>query len=160
VKYDLPSAGMVEGPSPPEVTPTMPKTIPTLKEVVINALHVAREQGVAHTGNPKTVVPVPTVGVCYIINEEGPLLEKRDLGVVQVILDELANTTPYVQKVPTQAEPGYYIHPNAPPGRSPDGSVRPPFDAPCERAIPAGGDEHDERRKPERTDRRRGRRPR
>jgi hypothetical protein len=139
----------------------MPETIPTLQEVVVHALHSARLEAVQETGNDKVIVAVPTVGVCCIINQDGPLLKREDLSLVQSTLDELAATSGYVKQVPTQAGPGYIILPDAPPGRSATAAEpRPAFAGPCGSPIPTGGDTNDARRQPQRTHRRRGQGPR
>ncbi len=134
----------------------MPDTIPTLNDVVLYALHSARLSAAEQSGDPAIVVAVPTVGVCLLINEEGPLLKREDLELVQAALDELAATTVYVKRVPMKAGPGYIVHPDAPPGRSASmDEARPPFGGACGSHIVTGG-AYDARELLKRTHRHRG----
>jgi hypothetical protein len=118
----------------------MPDQIPTPQDVVLDALHSARLKAAKQSGNPKTVVPVPAVGVCIIINQGGPLLQVGDLDLVQATLDELVATSEYVRRVPMRAGNGYIIHPDAPLGRSAATDARSAFGGPCGR--PTGGGEY------------------
>ena len=93
--------------------------IPTLKDTVVHALHSARLQAAEWSGNPGTVIAVPVVGVCVIINEDGPLLQVDDIELVQATLDELVAEDEYERKVPMRGGFGYVILPDAPPGMSP-----------------------------------------
>lgn len=114
-------------------------TCPTLKEVVLHALHTARLDLVERSGREDVAAVVPAIGVCCIINEDGPMLDREHLPMVEETLQELT-VEGAIQRTKSPHGVGYFVVPNSPKGRSAVVEERPPFGRPCHEDTPLGGD--------------------
>jgi len=116
-----------------------PEPCPTLKDAVLHALHTYRLDLVERTGRRDVAAVVPAIGVCILINEDGLVLDREHLSMVEKVLQELTFEGAIHQSQSPNGV-GYFVVQNSPKGRSAVVEERTPFGRPCHEGTPFGGD--------------------